>query len=111
MEESIADAVFTASLQVPWGVLGLMSSDNGPWVWPEHRHRPFLHAALSFWEELDAVGARYYVAGKSERLWGTARNLKYVLANMGVPNDVLNSPLPAEGPRALLQYARPVAQA
>jgi len=88
-----------------------MSSDNGPWVWSEHRHQPSLHAALSFWKELDAGGARYYVVGKSERLWRTARNLKYVLANMGVPNDVLNSPLPAEGPSALLRYARPAAQA
>jgi hypothetical protein len=111
LAESTAEAMFAASLEVPWGILGLMSSDNGPWVWPEHRHRPFLEAALWFWEELDAVGARYYVVGKGERLWGTARNLKYVLANMGVPNDVLSSPLPPEGPRALLRYARPAAQA
>ena len=109
LAESIADAIFVESLQVPWGILGLMSSDNGPWVWPEQRHQPFLDAALSFWDELDAVGARYYVVGKAERLWNTARNLKYVLANMGVPNDVLRAPLPPEWPRALLRYARPTA--
>jgi hypothetical protein len=102
----VEDAIFAASLEVPWGVLGLMSSDNGPWVWPRQRHQPFLHAALAFWDELDAVGPRYYWAVQGERVWNIARNLHYVLANMGVPNDVLRAPLPPEGPRTLLRYAR-----
>ena len=102
----VEDAIFAASLEVPWGVLGLMSSDNGPWVWPEQRHQPFLRAALSFWDELDAVGPRYYSAVQGERLWTLPNGLHYVLANMGVPNDVLRAPLPPEGPRALLRYAR-----
>jgi len=33
-------------------------------------------------------------------------NLHFVLANMGVPGDVLRAPPPPEGPRALLRYAR-----
>jgi hypothetical protein len=35
-------------------------------------------------------------------------NLHFVLANLGVPTDVLRAPLPPEGTRALLRYVRPV---
>jgi hypothetical protein len=35
-------------------------------------------------------------------------NLKYVMANLGVPAEALTTPLPPEGPRALLQYVRQV---
>lgn len=107
----ITDGLFEDSRKTSWGVLGLLSSDNTPWVWPEERHQPFLKAALAFWDELDAVGTRYYWTLRGERLWRVARGLHYVLANMGVPNDVLRAPLPPEGPRGLLRYARPVAQA
>jgi hypothetical protein len=105
------EAMFAASLQTPWGVLGLLAPDNTSWVWPRERHQPFLKAALAFWDELDAVGPRYYWTLQAERLWPVANSLHYVLGNMGVPNDVLRAPLPPEGPRGLLRYARPVAQA
>jgi hypothetical protein len=105
------EAVFVASLQTPWGILGLLSSDNQTWLIRRERHQPFLNATLMFWNELDAIGPRYYEAGQAERLWKLPTNLRYVLANMGVPNDILNSPLPPGGPRALLPYARPAAQA
>jgi hypothetical protein len=105
------EAVFVASLQTPWGILGLLSSDNQTWLIRRERHQPFLNATLSFWDELDAVGPRYYVVGQGQRLWTLPNNLHYVLANMGVPNDMLRSPLPSEGPRALLRYARPAAKA
>lgn len=107
----ITDGLFEDSLKTPWGVLGLLSSDNAPWVWPSERHQPFLKAALAFWDELDAVGPRYYASLQGRRLWAIPNNLHYVLANMGVPNDVLRAPLPPEGPRGLLRYARPMAQA
>lgn len=81
--------------------------DNRSWLYPTARHEPFLHAALAAWDELDAVGARYYVAVQGERLWSTPNNLHYVLGNMGVPNELLRAPLPPEGPRALLRYIKP----
>jgi hypothetical protein len=102
----VEDAIFAASLEVPWGVLGLLSSDNQPWLYPKERHQPFLEATLAVWDELDAVGARYYVALQGRRLWTVPTNLHYVLANMGVPIDVLRAPLPPQGPRSLLRYAR-----
>ena len=106
----IIEGIFDASLKTPWGVLGLMSADNSPWIWPRERHQPFLTATLTFWDELDAVGPRYSWGQPNERLWRVARGLHYVLANMGVPDNVLDAPPPG-GPRALLQYARPAAQA
>lgn len=106
----ITDAIFEASLQTPWGILGLLSSDNQTWLIPRERHQPFLKATLAMWDELDSVGPRYYWTVQGERLWRVARGLHYVLANMGIPNDMLRSPLPPEGPRGLLRYARPVAQ-
>jgi len=102
----VEDAIFAASLEVPWGIVGLLSSDNQRWLYSKARHQPFLHAVLAVWDELDAVGSRYYWAVQGQRLWSLPNNLHYVLANMGVPSDVLRAPLPAEGPRALLRYAR-----
>ncbi|HEX8114468.1 MAG TPA: hypothetical protein VF516_42355 [Kofleriaceae bacterium] len=43
---------------------------------------------LEAWPELDAVGARYYGAVQGRRLWDMPNNLHFVLANLGVPNDV-----------------------
>jgi hypothetical protein len=58
------------------------------------------------WPELDALGSRYYEVGAPQRLWSLVNNLHYVLAKMGVPNEVLRAPLPPAGPRALLRHAR-----
>jgi len=102
----VEDAIFEASLRTPWGILGLMTSENQPWLYPTARHEPFLHAALAAWSELDAVGARYCYSVHRERLWSVPNNLHYVLGNMGVPNEIVRGPLPAEGPRTLLRYAR-----
>ena len=99
--------IFNESLRVPWGVLGLLSFDNQPWFYGhEEWYEPFLEAALSVWNELDAVGSRYYIALQGQRLWSIPNSLHYVLANMGVPHDLLRAPLPPEGPRALLKYVR-----
>ena len=107
-DPGIMDAIFRDSLSVSWGVLGLLAFDNTPWFFAdEERYEPFLDAALSVWDELDVVGPRYYVAVQGKSLWSIPNSLHYILANMGVPHDLLRAPLPPEGPRALLKYARP----
>lgn len=103
----VEDRMFEASLDTAWGVLGLLSEDSQWWLLPPYRHEPFLHAALAMWSELDALGHRYYTAVQGKSLWAVPNNLHYVLANMGVPADVLCAPLPPNGPRALLRYACP----
>jgi hypothetical protein len=103
----IEDATFEAALQAPWGVLGLLASYSQSWLIPRSRHEPFLHAVLVVWGELDAIGPRYYAAVQGVGRWSMPNNLHDVLANMGVPNELLRAPLPAEGPRALVRHARP----
>jgi hypothetical protein len=101
------EAIFRESISVPWGVLGLLAMDSKPWFYGEEAwYEPFLHAAINVWDELDSVGARYYVAFQGESLWSISNSLHYVLGNMGVPHELLGAPLPPEGPRALLKYVR-----
>ena len=58
------------------------------------------------WDELDAVGPRYFNGVQGQSLWTLPNSLHYVLGNMGVPHDLLRAPLTPEGPRALLKYVR-----
>ncbi len=101
------DAIFQESLSVSWGILGLLASANTPWFYSgEERFEPFLAAAIRVWDELDAVGPRYFDGVQGQSLWTLTGSLHYVLGNMGVPHDLLRAPLPPEGPRALLKYVR-----
>jgi hypothetical protein len=105
---AIEDSIFASSLRSSWGVLGLLAHDSQSWLIPPSRHRRLLDAALEVWPELDVVGERYAVGSMPRRLWSVPNNLHFVLANLGVPTEVLRAPLPPEGPRALLKYVRPV---
>lgn len=97
--------IFQESLRVIWGVLGLLAFDNQSWFYGhEERYEPFLEAAIGAWSELDAVGSRYFIAVQGQSLWSIPNSLHYVLANMGVPHDLLRAPLPTDGPRGLLRY-------
>ena len=88
-----------------------LAHESQSWAFPQERHEPFVHAAVAAWKDLDSVGPRYYAGAQGERLWSVPNNLHYVLANMGVPTEVLRAPLPPGGPAALLQYAREIARA
>jgi hypothetical protein len=98
--------IFDESLRVPWGVLGLLSYESQVWFLDETRFQPFLDAVIDAWDEFDSIGPRYFTAVQGKTLWSIPNNLHYVLANMGVPHDLLRAPLPAEGPRGLLRYVR-----
>jgi hypothetical protein len=95
-------AIFEESLTVSWGVLGLLSFENQMWIARPDRFQPFLNAVISVWDEFDTVGSRYVAGMQGESLWSIPNNLHYILANLGVPDDVLSGVLPPEGPRALL---------
>jgi hypothetical protein len=99
--------IFEASLRTSWGTLGVLSPANRIWVYPKHRHDPLLRATFRFWETLDAEGERYTVGSATgQRLWSIGSNLKYVMANLGVPTSVLNTPLPEGGPASLVSVDR-----
>ena len=103
LPSEVEQEIFEASLRTAWGTLGLLSPANRIWVFPQERHLPLLRAAYHFWETLDAEGARYTVGSATGApLWSIGSNLKYVMANHGVPSSVLNAPLPERGPASLM---------
>lgn len=104
-DPALDSQVFNDSLTVPWGILGLMAHDNQFWLLSADRREPFLQAVLRVWDDLNAVGARYYGAIQGQDLWSVPNNLHFVLANKGVPTELLRAPLPPGGPRELLKYA------
>ncbi len=60
-------------------------------------------AVRRFWGPLTLVGSRYAQGSiRGYDLWALANNIKFVLARSGVPQDLLNSPLPPGGVAALL---------
>ncbi|WP_218082116.1 hypothetical protein [Anthocerotibacter panamensis] len=115
----VEETIFRASLQTVWGVLGLIAQTNVMWfailhLTPEYhiqplkeRYQPFLDAVLKFWDELYAEGERYTNGSNTGTdLWSNSSNLKYVLANMGVPTELLQAPLPMGGIETLLSYIK-----
>ena len=98
LSADVEAAVFAASLETPWGLLGLLAPANVIWVHLPERYRPLLQAGLRYWSVLDAEGSRYSVGmAEGQPLWSIPNNLKHVLANLGVPIARLQSPLPPGG--------------
>lgn len=103
MEEQI----FAQSLEAAWSLLGLMSQPNIMWVYKKQRYKPFLQSTQRFWGILEAVGPRYSVGMASgQLLWSLPSNLKYVLANSGIGNADLVSPLSEAGIDGFIEQLR-----
>ncbi|MFF4346162.1 hypothetical protein [Streptomyces sp. NPDC001530] len=97
------ERVFDESLQLPWAVLALTGPANQIWLFPGHRHRPFLRAVLRFWPALTAADGRYSGGGLSGgSLWETGTNIRYALGHLGAPVDQLTRSLEADAAAELL---------
>ncbi|BAS58547.1 MULTISPECIES: hypothetical protein [Leptolyngbya] len=108
------DEIFNTSLQADWGLLGLLALRNEPWVWyrenlysvedwTTRRCIPIISACLRYWNGIYAEGNRFSNgSATANNLWALPNSLKYVLANLGVPLPVLQSPLPEGGLQAIL---------
>lgn len=117
----LMEDIFTTGLDIPWGLLCLFDRQTMYGWFPESvpylRHDRFgryVRAVLRHWAIVDAVGARYvsYAGDHKERLahiaLGGGCALLYVLANLGVPHELLRRPLPEIGGLyALLARADP----
>ena len=58
----------------------------------KYRHVPFLKAVLNYWHIFTDEGNKYMSIGAHKNdIWKIHSNIKYVLANMGIPTDILNS--------------------
>jgi hypothetical protein len=98
VSKELADEVFERSLTRPWSTLGLVSYRGQHWLRDKHRYQPFLHAVRQYWELFDSIDVRY--SGGLQRgttLWFAGNSVTYVLANLGIPTDVLRAPLPPGG--------------
>ena len=90
--------MFEQSLTRPWATLGLVASGNDFWLVPRERFRPFLQAIREYWDAYAAVGARYTDGVDwGEELWKLPNTVGYVLANLRIPDEVLDAPLPPGG--------------
>ena len=86
---------FNACLKTPWGTLSLLSPKNQIWLYPVERHKPFLEATLKFWNIFVDVGCRYTIGSTvGSDLWSVQPNIQYVLFHMGIPQELLQAPLP-----------------
>jgi hypothetical protein len=90
----LEDAVFTALLERPWGMLCLLSSNNMT-LWfardEPHCYRRYLTAMMRHWDVLDAEGARYSEASSGgESLWSASGPVRQALARLGLPTEKLS---------------------
>lgn len=100
------DELFIASLQDPWGIMSLISY-SAEWIFTMNPHFrvPFLRTAVKYWPMFESMGNRYGYGGNyGESLWSGHHSVHYLLAVLGVPNKVINTPLP---PGGLEELARP----
>ena len=98
VSSELADRVFEQSLTRPWATLGLVGPGNTFWFIERKRFRPFLRAIRQHWGLFLSAGCRYS-AGSSwpVELWSLPNSVKYVLANLDVPDEMLDPPLPPGG--------------
>jgi hypothetical protein len=86
----IEEQIFRESLQDPWATLGLVSFANQGWLYPSHRHRPFLEAVIRDYSDFASLDGRYSIGSTTgASLWDVPNNIKYVLANLAVETDSL----------------------
>jgi hypothetical protein len=95
------DAWMRWSLSDAWRLLGALDDRTANAL---NRERsllvPYVEAVVRFWPELKAEGKRYGPSlGEPEDVWQVMHNLKFALANLGVPAEQLRTE-PPEGPVA-----------
>jgi hypothetical protein len=79
-------------LDVPWGLLCLLG-DGATHYLERSLFKPFLRCCVDRWAEYEAAGFRYGNPLSANRsLWDVVVSPKFVLANLGVPIEELNSP-------------------
>jgi hypothetical protein len=88
---------FHAALSEPWAVMGLLPYNSIIWLVDEASTRQLLAAILRNWATFDALGERYVSTFYPRRLWDIPTTLHYALAKLGVPQHLLQRPLPPGG--------------
>jgi hypothetical protein len=88
------DQLFEQSLETPWGTLGILAFRNQNWADVPVRYLPILTAALRYWDEFATQGEWFtFGTGYGSGLWQVPSNVQFVLARLGVPKEVLTTPI------------------
>ncbi len=104
--ENRQDEIFYKHLETPWGTLSLMPHGDGIIQFllnPPERHIPFLKSVSKFWEIFISEEKIFTRHGEIRPLWCYNTNLMFVLARRGVPDEILDAPLPKNDLEALLK--------
>jgi hypothetical protein len=95
-----------SALSTAWGTLGAIGP-NSDWCREPKYFQPLVDAMLRFWPVFAAAGDRFsYGLDEGTSLWRCATKFHYALAQMGVPLEVLQKPLPPEGLEGVLKYIK-----
>jgi hypothetical protein len=91
------------SLLEPWRFLGVVDQHSRNALRENHELLvPYVEAAVQYWPELKSEGKRYGpFVNEPQDIWGVVDNLKYALANLGIPVDDLQAEPPG-GPGVFL---------
>jgi hypothetical protein len=101
------DDLMKECVRSAWGVLSLMSGRlslvQNIFHVNKERHKYFLSAVLKHWDAYLNAGKRFSIGiNQVQEIWEISSNLKLVLAQNGIPTEVLNSPLPLGGLKELI---------
>lgn len=98
------DAWMKWSLEEAWRFLGVMEQDSTNTLAKNSALLvPYVEAAVRFWPLLKSEGERFGPGvNRAEGAWYAMRNLKYCLANLGIPAHELRAEPPG-GPADFLQ--------
>jgi len=93
------ESIFNELIGYEWSILTICEFSR--WVEADtiraqdyrHRWQPYLRKMCQFWDILNGEGERYLTGIVDTRLWaGVSGALRYVLANMGVPEEEAVTP-------------------
>ena len=101
------ETLFESVAATRWGFLTLLGQWGQSFLWQPGHLEHFLHAALHWWDELDAEGRRYTSGSRSPRtLWELPTNIQFALARLDVPDHRIDPPLPEGGLAELVALTR-----
>lgn len=85
------DEIYQNFIQIPWGILLLISRDNAQaWLHDKKRFQTYIDAALPYMKEFSELGDRFETSGSSpESFWDLPNGLFYALANLGISTEAI----------------------